>query len=1401
MKEMKFIPFVIMLICLLIVIPGCFAVDNENMTLTDGEDVDITDYYFDVNSPTDGNGSAENPYNNFTSERVIDNSRIHLASGEYNLTQNGQFLNISFYGHDAQSTILNGNGYTLNVDSNLVLHNITIKNLKISTGNLFDLMAFNTVFKDTGDSSSDRGVIYSPLTGAITLYNCSFVNNTIRDGAVILLREGSIEMYNTTFANNTAVYGAIISSDNVITDIYNSNFANNSADQFSIIYSQRSVYVYDSNFTNNTGYYGTIRIYYGTDNRLVNSYFADNFAVYGGAIYLVGCNASVNGSDFENNDAAYGGVIYSSNGVIQVYDSIFKNNSAENGGVIHSNMLISIYNSTFENNSADRGGVIYKSRGVMELYNSTFANNSAVSEGGVIYLNNAMMDIYNSTFENNSADFGGVGYIKGDTESKLFNSSFMNNSADFGGVIYINQGSLTVNGSDFKDNVASYFGGSLTSISSTLNMSNSSFYNNVAGIEGGATYSMYGNYYMYTSRFLNNSAMIGGALFVDANSNVVIKRNLFENNTAKLIGSAVYSLANKNSVIENNTYTNNDLIETSIPTVLPNENGVPIYIYNSSYTGELPSYYSLRDEGYVTPVKDQSSGGNCWAFASIGALESCILKATGITFDLSEENMKNLMAFYSDYGWNMSTNSGGYDDMAVGYLISWLGPVNESDDMYEPQSIISPILSSILHIQNIVYLTRDNYTDNDDIKKAILQFGGVSTSIRWSGAYVNYNTYSRYYDGTEAADHAVVIVGWDDNYSRNNFAKAPEGDGAWIIKNSHGLSSGDKGFWYVSYYDTKLAQPGRTDITYTFILNDTVIFDKNYQYDVPGKSDFFFNTTDTVWYKNVFNATDNEYLAAVSTFFCTDTNWDLSIYVNNNLKLVQTGFSREGYWTINLDEFIPLNIGDIFEIVFKITVDKNAGIPVSEKISFNKYFYTENISFISYDGESWVDLYDLKWTYPGHKYNSQVACIKAFTVFDEIATSTELSVVYDNAISIQAKVLNQYNRPVNAGSVTFTVDDKEYTVKVHDGIAILNLYLNPGEYTVSATFSGAGHISSKDNISINIPSQIATTVIIIANVTNQFGYSVNVGNVTFTLEGRDIVVDVVNGTATISHNFSSLGLNQISSRFNEIYYFTSSNSTSNVTVKTTINSSDATKTYSSIYSVVLLDNHGNALRNKDVTFIINFETYRVMTDENGVAGFNITLNPGTYEITVINPINNENRTQTVKVVKRIIENKALSMYYGAGKYYKVKVFDDDDNIAKGVKVTFTINNKKYTRTTDDNGYASFKISLKPAKYTITAEYKGFKVSNKITVKSTIITKDISVKKGKTIKFTAKLVNKNGKILKNKKLTFKFKGKTYKVKTNKKGKATLKITKKYKKGKYTIKTSYGKLTIKNKITIK
>ena len=76
---------------------------------------------------------------------------------------------------------------------------------------------------------------------------------------------------------------------------------------------------------------------------------------------------------------------------------------------------------------------------------------------------------------------------------------------------------------------------------------------------------------------------------------------------------------------------------------------------------------------------------------------------------------------------------------------------------------------------------------------------------------------------------------------------------------------------------------------------------------------------------------------------------------------------------------------------------------------------------------------------------------------------------------------------------------------------------------------------------------------------------------------------------------------------------------------------------------------------------------------------------------------------------------------------------------------------------------------------------------------------MAAKKSKTAKFTVKLVDKNRKILKYKKITFKINGKTYSAKTNKYGVATLSI-KLLKVGKFTITSTYGGCTISNKITV-
>ncbi|MEE3490508.1 MAG: hypothetical protein VZR10_06545, partial [Methanobrevibacter sp.] len=222
---------------------------------------------------------------------------------------------------------------------------------------------------------------------------------------------------------------------------------------------------------------------------------------------------------------------------------------------------------------------------------------------------------------------------------------------------------------------------------------------------------------------------------------------------------------------------------------------------------------------------------------------------------------------------------------------------------------------------------------------------------------------------------------------------------------------------------------------------------------------------------------------------------------------------------------------------------------------------------------------------------------------------------------------------------------------------------------------------------------------------------------------------------------------------------------------------------------------------KALIFTLNNREFEKVSDENGEIILPIDWGVGKYVLTITNPNNNESVSQNIEVRPRLSDNRNIVMYYGANSNYKVKVHDDFGKALSGETVKITVNGKVYSVKTDKNGFANLKLNkFKVNKYTVTVNYNGFKVSNKITIKSTLTAKNKSIKKGKTLKFKAKLVNSKGKALKGKKLTFKIKGKKYTAKTNKKGIATIKV-KKLKVGKYTIKTSYGKVKITNRITVK
>ena len=426
-------------------------------------------------------------------------------------------------------------------------------------------------------------------------------------------------------------------------------------------------------------------------------------------------------------------------------------------------------------------------------------------------------------------------------------------------------------------------------------------------------------------------------------------------------------------------------------------------------------------------------------------------------------------------------------------------------------------------------------------------------------------------------------------------------------------------------------------------------------------------------------------------------------------------------------------------------------------------------------------------------------------------TSVDLSVGVDvekNVHTIRVKI----SKPVS-DYVTIRLNDNPYSVKSDNGQAILILEnLNPGKYKIKAYMDSYIYKSDEATFDFTVnkkatriscddvfyfDSQISCPITFV----DEFGHEVSGCKLSVNIDGKLYDVTTNDSGIGLLKFSSNPGQHKIYVSFNGNSQYLKSDLTKTITIKSTIELPSASKyTYNAKYSVVFRDAKGNLLKNTKITLKVNNNVYNLVTDNDGKISHNIDLAKGKYEVVVTNLPTGEVKTQSINVVSRLTAS-GVTMYYGAGKYYKVRAYDDHGNVAKGVKVTIKFNGKTYYRDTDSNGYASLKISAKAKSYTITSTYKSFKVSNKIVIKPTLITKNMAVKKSKTFKFNVKLLNSKGKVLKSKKITVKFKGKIYKTKTNKKGIATFKIKVNSVKGKFTITTSYGSLKNTNKITVK
>lgn len=360
--------------------------------------------------------------------------------------------------------------------------------------------------------------------------------------------------------------------------------------------------------------------------------------------------------------------------------------------------------------------------------------------------------------------------------------------------------------------------------------------------------------------------------------------------------------------------------------------------------------YDLRTQGKVTSVKNQGSCGDCWAFGAMASLESYFMP--GQTLDLSESDLN------VNSGFDLGPCNGGNDQMSAAYLSRWGGPLTEgSSDV-------------VKHVQNILFLApRASSTDNDRIKAALLSYGALSVAFYWDDNY--YSSGNRSYYGpvsstVYSSNHEVAIVGWDDNYSKNNFAMGtPADNGAFICKNSWGDTWGDSGYFYVSYYDGVF---GKDYYVTAFTGEDTKTYTRSYSYDRLGWIwDYSYSTSaasTTGWYSNIFTAAGNEGLKAAG-FYTNDSSTTYTVYVYTGVTAgdptsgalaytVSGSVSSPGFYTVPVG-YIPVTSGQLFSVVVK-AVNASYPYPIPMEAQWPGYSSgatASGNSYISSDGATW----------------------------------------------------------------------------------------------------------------------------------------------------------------------------------------------------------------------------------------------------------------------------------------------------------------------------------------------------------------------------------------------------------------------------------------------------------------
>ena len=404
----------------------------------------------------------------------------------------------------------------------------------------------------------------------------------------------------------------------------------------------------------------------------------------------------------------------------------------------------------------------------------------------------------------------------------------------------------------------------------------------------------------------------------------------------------------------------------------------------------LPSSYNSVTEGNVTVAKSQGSMGNCWAFASIGCMEAYAVTHMNSPLnntDYSEAHLTwyansksqdtNDLMYLDGIDKQDPYNAGGNPEMAALCFARGSGVTLESDYPFNGNNtgLMGNYNDATARYEHNIGLLDSSYqlTSPSEVKQTIIDNGGVAVSYCHGDEYLNHDGPYTYKDGTPApyyctfaayycdtaydANHAVMIVGWDDNYSRNNFRSdcRPSSDGAWICKNSWGDNFGVNGLFWISYEDKS--------------LEDFQTFSMTADYDYVSAYSGYCNPTyytlsSSTKMGNIFVAEGERTLEAAGFYLKYDNvPATIKVYkgipanpsgpVSGNPVATASGTFRQGYNTVKFSSPVSLSTGERYSIVVEMAAVNGKSVFTVEGSNAN---CVNGTSYVYY-GNSWKNCY------------------------------------------------------------------------------------------------------------------------------------------------------------------------------------------------------------------------------------------------------------------------------------------------------------------------------------------------------------------------------------------------------------------------------------------------------------